>query len=158
MTVVFICCNFPCPNEGPIWYSVFSWCCVGVNNLRVQKHSAQVTSILPISFASCIARLGGLSGRSAGAGKCISRKTWHFSSGVIAFQLSCLVMGLLGYFQVPVDHCWNWYMSIRGLSSIIFLKNCLFFHFNLHLNVLSVVWYFLSVSQGGSLGEHCRDI
>ena len=104
---------------------------LGVNDLRAQKHSAQVISVHSISFASCVARSGGLSGRSAGAGKCVSRKTWHFSSGVIAFRLSGLVMGLLGYFWVPVDHCWNWYMSVGGLSSSIFLKNCLFFHFNL---------------------------
>ena len=121
---------------------------LGVNDLRAWKHSAQVISVHSILFASCVARSGGSSGRSAGAGKCISRKTWHFSSGVIAFQLSGLVMGLLGYFQVPVDHCQNWYMSVGGLSSSIFLKNCLFFRFNLCLNMLSVVWYFLSASQG----------
>ena len=121
---------------------------LGVNDLRAWKHSAQVISVHLISFVSCVARSGGSSGRSAGAGKCVSRKTWHFSSGVIAFWPSDLVMGSLGYFWVPVDHCQNWYMSIRGLSSSIFLKNCLFFHFNLCLNMLSVVWYFLSVSRG----------
>ena len=57
---------------------------LGVNDMSACRHSAWVISIHSISFACCVVRSGGSSGRSAGAGRCVSRNTWHFSSGVTA--------------------------------------------------------------------------
>ena len=146
--VVFVCCDVPSPYQGSVRYAVLSWRCVRCVVMSAPKHSAWVMSVQSISFACCTDRSGVSSGSSAGAGKCVSRKTWHFSSGVIAFCPFCFAMGSLGYLWAPVDQSRNWYISVGGLSSRTFLKNCFFFRFILRLNVLSVVRYSLSTCWG----------
>ena len=51
----------------------------------------------------CVDRLRVSSGRFAGARKCVSRNTQHFSSGVTALFLYRFAIGSLGYFQAPVE-------------------------------------------------------
>ena len=80
---------------------------LGVVVMSVHKHSAWVISVHLISSACCVDRSGVLSGSSAGAGKCVSRNTWHFSSGVAALCPFHFAIGLLGYFQAPVDQFQN---------------------------------------------------
>ena len=77
--------------------------------MSAHKHSTWVISVHSILFGCCVDRLGGggLSGSSAGAGKRISRNTWHIFCGVAAFHLYYLVMGPLGYFQAPVHQLRN---------------------------------------------------
>ena len=79
--------------------------CAVVTSAR--KHSAWVISDHSISVARCVDRLGASSGRSSGAGKCASRKAFHSSSGVVAFCLSCFVIGSLEYFRARVDQLRN---------------------------------------------------
>ena len=81
------------------WFSMPSspGAVLGVNDLRACRHSAREMSVHSISSACRVFKSGGSSGRSAGAGKCVSKKAWHFSSGETAFCPSCLAIGSLGY-------------------------------------------------------------
>ena len=85
------------------YHLLLALCCV----MSARKHSARVMSVHSILFVCRVDRSGSSSGSSAGAGKRVSKNTWHFFSGVAAFRPSCLVMGSLGYFQVPVDQLQN---------------------------------------------------
>ena len=66
-------------------------------------HSTWVISDHSISVACCVDRSGASSGRSSGAGKCASRKILHSSYGIVAFRLSCFVIGSLEYVRATVE-------------------------------------------------------
>ena len=79
--------------------------CAVVTNSR--KHSAWVISDHSISVACHVDGSGASFGRSSGARRCPSREVLHFSLGVVAFRLSCFVIGSLEYFRAPVDQLRN---------------------------------------------------